>query len=111
MKKLHVILTLKMAGYDILRCCKLVSLQSSSSSSEMSDPNGPLSRKIPSRAIELANAKVTELTDKPRGHPPFYILTPTQRFKVGKRAAEHGVTVSRRYFAKKYPKLLLKENL
>ena len=60
----------------------------------MPDPNGPLSMKIPSRAIELANAKVSKLTDKPRGHPPYSILTPAQRFKVGKRAAEHGVTVS-----------------
>ena len=36
-------------------------------------------------------------------------MSPAQRFKVGKRAAEHGVTSSLRYFLKKYPKLLLKE--
>ena len=36
------------------------------------------------------------------------MLTPAQRYEVGKRAAEHGVTVSIRYFAK-YPKLPLKE--
>ena len=75
----------------------------------MPDPNGMLSRKIPSRAIELANVKVSELTDKPRGRPPFSIPTPAQRFEVGKGAAEHGVTVFIRYFAKKYPKLSLKE--
>ena len=37
------------------------------------------------------------------------MLTPAQRYEVGKRAAEHGVTASIRYFAKKYPKLPLKE--
>ena len=77
----------------------------------MPDPNGLLSKKVPSTAIELANAKVLELMDKPCGRPrpPYLILMPAQRFEVGKRAGEHGVTVSIRYFAKKYPQLPLKE--
>ena len=37
------------------------------------------------------------------------MLTPAQRYEVGKRAAEYGMTASIRYFAKKYPKLPLKE--
>ena len=79
----------------------------------MPDPNGMLSRKIPLRAIELANVKVSELTDKPHGPPPFSILTPAQRFEVGKRAAEHGVTVSIRYsiLLKNIPSFHLKKQL
>ena len=37
------------------------------------------------------------------------MLTPAQRYEVGKRAADHGVTASIHYFAKKYQKLSLKE--
>ena len=37
------------------------------------------------------------------------MLTPAQRYEVGKRAAEYWVTVSIRYFAKKYLKLPLKK--
>jgi len=57
-EKMHVILVLKMAGHSILQYCKLVYSQSLSSSSEIPDPNGLLSKKISSRAIELASAKV-----------------------------------------------------
>ena len=91
-----------MAGCGILQYCKLVPSQSSSSSSEMPDSNGTLRKKIPLRAIELANTKVSELTDKPRGRPPYSILTSAQRFEVGKQAAEHGVSVSIRYFSKTF---------
>ena len=37
------------------------------------------------------------------------MLTPVQRYEVGKRAAEYGVTDSIRYFAVKYPEIKLKE--
>ena len=80
--------------------------QSSSPSSSLSeiqlpDPHGPLvlSSKIPHEAIAMANATITETimeskgavtTRKKRG--PYLHLTPAQRFQVGKRAAECGVT-------------------
>ena len=98
-------------GAGIQKYYKPVPLQSSASSSKMPDPNGPLSKKVPSIAIELANSKVSELMDKPRGSPrsPYLILTPAQRFEVGKQAVEHRVTASIQYFAKKYPQLPLKE--
>ena len=38
------------------------------------------------------------------------MLTPVQRYEVGNRAADHGVTASICYIAKKYPKLPLKES-
>ena len=65
---------------------KPVSLQSLASSLKMPDPNGLLNKKVSSTAIELANSKVSELMDKPHGSPrsPYLILTPAQRFEVGK---------------------------
>ena len=56
-------------------------------SSKLPDPNGPLSKKVTSRVIELANARVSELKDKlcaGRTRPLYLILTPAQRFEVGK---------------------------
>ena len=93
----------------ILKYCKPAKSSCSSSSSSLLEPNGSLSEKVPSKAIELANAKVTSLKEEPCGRGPYLIFTPAQRFEVGKQAAEHGVTASMRYFAKKYPELPLKE--
>ena len=67
---------------------------------------------VPTNAIELPNAEVLKLKDKAPSDNrtgPYLMLTPAQRYEVGKRAAEHGVTAFIRYFAKKYPKLPLKE--
>lgn len=79
---------------------------------ELPEPTSSLNSVVPSKAIELANSEVLKLKNKgPRGarSAPYLILTPAQRYEVGKRAAEHGVTASLRYFAKKYPELPLKE--
>ena len=38
------------------------------------------------------------------------MLSGAQRFEIGKRALEHGATAALRYFAKKYPRLPLKES-
>ena len=40
---------------------------------------------------------------------PYTILTPSQKFEIGKRAAEVGSTAAMRYYAKSYPALELKE--
>ena len=77
------------------------------------DPNGPLSQKISS-----ANACVGKLpafdiegtsstTSQSRG--PYTVLTPAQKFDIGKRAAEIGTTATIRYYAKRYPDISLKE--
>ena len=78
---------------SIFKYCKPTSL--------LPNPSGPLSDKIPSKAIELANAeveKVSYLSQEQAGKKvhgpistPYLILSPSQRFEVGKRAAEHGV--------------------
>ena len=67
---------------------------------------------MPTKAIELVNTEVLKLKNKAPCDSrtgPYLMLIPAQRHKVGKRAAEHGVTASICYFAKKYLKLSLKE--
>ena len=94
----------RMAG--ILKYLKSVS-NSLLSLPNLPDPDGPLSRKIPTKAIELANVKVTGAKKIPRSCSPYLYLTPGQQYKVGKWAAEYGVTASLRYFACKYKDLPL----
>ena len=81
---------------------------------DLPDPSGPLSELIPLTAIASANAKVLEALEegeevkkKPRG--PYSSLTPAQKYEIGKRAAEHGVTASIRFYKNKYPHLAPKE--
>ena len=79
---------------SILKYCKLTS--------SLPNPNGPLSDKIPSKAIELANAEVEKVSHlsqeqagkKARGpiSTPCLILSPSQCSEVGKMAAKQGVT-------------------
>jgi len=78
---------------------------------ELPDPNGDLSKIVPSSAIRAANESVRELLREKRGarKAPYSILTPAQRYAIGKRAAEHGVMATIRYYAKRFPHLALKE--
>ena len=97
---------------SILQYFKHDSAKSNATNSDqLPDPNGWLSSSIPPKAIELANAKVTKVKDGTSGGTrsrPYLMLSPAQRYEIGKRAAEHGVTASLRYYAKKYPELPLK---
>ena len=63
---------------------------------------------IPSTAIVAANSSV-EKEMKQSVRAPYLIMTPAQRFQVGKRAAEVGVTATIRYYALKCPDSALKE--
>ena len=98
---------------SILQYFKRASAKSNATNSDqLPDPNGSLSSSVPPKAIELANAKVTKVKDRRSGGTrsgPYLIFSPAQRYEIGKRAAEHGVTASLRYYAKKYPELSLKE--
>ena len=50
---------------------------------------------MPPKAIESAKIEVEKVKNKGPGDTksaPHSILSPIQRFQVGKRAAEHGVT-------------------
>jgi len=72
------------------------------------DPDSSLKRVVPSSSIARANELVTEVLEQSeRG--PYVKLTGAQRYQIGKRAAEHGVTAAIRYFKTKFPDLPLKE--
>ena len=71
---------------------------------DLPDPSGPLSQTVPPTAIAAANIKVTEALNEAevrqsasRSRGTYSFLTPAQKYKVGKRAAEHGVTATIRY--------------
>ena len=81
---------------------------------DLPDPDGPLSGAVPSSAISSANTKVLEaLTNieesKKCTRGPYLALTSAQKYEIGKRSAEYGITNSLRYYSKKYPYLSLKE--
>ena len=72
---------------------------------------------MPPTAIAVANVKVTEAINEAevkksgsRTRGTFSFRTSEQKYEVGKRAAEHGVTATIRYCGKKYPDLALKES-
>jgi len=93
--------------------------KSSDSITKLPDPDGTLSKCVPSSAIKMANDEVLKLVRSDLGtssahsgkrSPNGYLmLTPTQRCEIGKRAAAHGVTASLRYYTEKYPRLPLTE--
>ena len=84
---------------------------------KLPDPKGPLNSKIglSSSTIASANSAVrsamlhstTSSTSSSRG--PYLHLTPAQKFQIGKRASEHGVTNTLCYYKKSFPDLPLKE--
>ena len=81
-------------------------------SDQLPDPNGSLSSSVLPKVIELASTKVAKVKDgTSRGarSGPYLMLSPPQRYEIGKRVEEHGVTASLRYYAKKYPQLPFKE--
>ena len=64
------------------------------------------------RQLKWQNAKIVKVKNKPpcgTRSVPYLILTPTQRYEMGKRAAGQSITTALRYFTKKYPELPLKE--
>ena len=71
---------------------------------QLPDPRGPLSKELPSTAILCANREVTNVLQlqqtKSRG--PYTKFTPEEKAEIGKRAAEHGVAATVRYYKKRY---------
>ena len=90
---------------------------------QLPDPQGSLNtdRKVPSSGITSANiavkAVLAEASDKadtthssPGSSQGHYLhLTPAQKFNIGKRATEQGVTSALCYHKKTFPDLPLKE--
>lgn len=90
--------------------------------SVLPDPNGCLSKVIPSSSISEANKEVKPLLDTTqsvepcmsapvkltRGH--YHVFNEEEKAMIAKRAAEFGVTNTIRYFNKKFPDRELKES-
>ena len=70
-----------------------------------------LSQVVPLSAIAKANETVTQALEQSKNgeRGPYLKLTLAQRYQVGKRAAEHRIAASIRYFKTKFPDLELKE--
>jgi len=73
-------------------------------------------KKIPSSVISSPNVCVGKLLNhltsddgNKNSRGPYKILTPAQKFDIGKRAAEIGTTATMRYYDKNYPDLELKK--
>jgi len=60
----------------------------------LSEPTEPLSKSVPTKSIKLANAKVANVTPCNNRTRPYLMVTPAQRYEVGKQASEYGVTAS-----------------
>ena len=75
-------------------------------SNGLPDPNGELSKVVPSSSIEVTNGVVRQAREKlqqPRG--PYISLTPAQKYAIGQKAAENGIAPALCYFAKSFPDL------
>ena len=77
------------------------------------DPEGPLSRDIPSSSIGITDTRMCqvqqEASSERTSRGPYISLTPERKFSVGKRAAENGVTATLHYYSKSFPNVALKE--
>ena len=77
---------------------------------DLPNPKGKISEKIPSSSIVQAKSVMRKRLEQQRGkRGPYVALTPAQRFSIGKRVAENGVTATLSYYAKAVPDLSLKE--
>lgn len=75
------------------------------------DPNGDLSKVVPSSSIEVTNTVVYQVLEKERRpHGPYISVTPMQKYAIGQRTAENGATATLRYYAKRFPDLPLKNH-
>ena len=77
------------------------------------DPSGPLMETVLPAAIVAANMKVNKVELKKiasRARGMYSFLTPAQKYEVGKRAVEYGITATIRHYGIQYPDLVLKES-
>ena len=82
------------------------------SETNLPDPNGLLSRVIPSSMIAAVNEKVCAIDKMPAAasRVPYLHLTGAQKYQVGTRATEFGTTNTLRYYARHFPSIPLKES-
>ena len=75
------------------------------SDTKLPDPQSPLSKEVPSTAIAAANGEVKHVVELQRGKTrgPYTKFTSERKAEIGKRAAEHGVVATVRYYEKQFP--------
>ena len=77
---------------------------------ELPDPSQPLSKVIPSSSISRCNAEVSKVIKEVKGSAvtrnSYTKLTPAQRYEIGKKEAEMGVTAAIQYY-KKVPRFIV----
>ena len=78
------------------------------------NPDGPLSDRVPSATISSANNEVKDLVNatssNSRKRGAYQNYTDEERARIGKRAAEFGVTNTLRHFSKQFTDRPLKES-
>ena len=89
---------------------------SEKSSTKLPDPRGPLSKLVPSSSIASANENVKSLLESKERTPNgrkgqhYTKISPEVKAEIGRRAAEHGVAATIRFYIKKLPDCELKES-
>ena len=76
---------------------------------ELPNPSGSLSKVIPSSSIANCNAEVTKVLKQAKlsvTKSCYTKLTPPQRYEIGKKGTEMGVTRAIRYY-KKVPRFII----
>ena len=64
---------------------------------ELTNPSGPLLKVIPSSSVAICNTEVTKVPKQAKQSvtPKCYMkLIPSQRYEIGKKGAEMGVTAA-----------------
>jgi len=103
-----------MSGHGILKYFRpVVNKKDPPEDKKLPDPSGPLSKVIPSSSIASCNAEVAKVLKQAKpasvAKKCYTKLTPVQRYEIGKKGAEMGVTAAIRYYKKKFPDLSLTE--
>ena len=65
---------------------------------KLPDPRGPLSKVVPSTSIASANGEVRRVLQQTQKRGTYAKLTADKKAEIGKRAAEHGVAATIRYY-------------
>ena len=75
--------------------------------SSLPDFSGPLSKKVPATSIEETNKEMDACSSRNsnggKRRAPYAIVTPEQKARVGKHAAENGTANTIRHFSKDMP--------
>ena len=79
----------------------------SKTADQLPDPEGTLSSKLPSSSIASANSVVRTVIETSSTRGPYLHLSLAQKFQIGKKASEFGVTSALRYYKKNFHDLPL----